>query len=1055
MTSGKPVFERAPSKVVAPEAEERILAFWDEQRIFEKSVSLRPESRRFVFYEGPPTANGRPGVHHVIARVVKDLICRYKTMKGYRVLRKAGWDTHGLPVEIEVEKELNIQNKEQIEEYGIEEFNQKCRESVFRYQEEWVALTRRIGFWLDLEHPYVTCTNDYIESIWHIIRKMWDAGLIFRGHKVLPYCARCGTTLSSHEVSQGYADKEDPSIYVKLEVREEPDTYLLVWTTTPWTLISNIAVAVHPDLTYLKVRYADQTLIIAEDRAQAVLGEDFEVLEKVAGTDLEGLHYQPPFTFLKPEGRAHIVVTADFVTAEDGTGLVHTAPAFGEDDYNLARQKDLAFVNPVRDDGTFAEEVPPYAGKFVIDANPAIMEDLDRRGILFKSGTITHTYPFCWRCDAPLIYYAHPSWFVRTTAFKDEMIRINQAINWYPPEYGSNRFGRWLENNVDWALSRERYWGTPLNIWICESCGREHSVGSIEELQSLAIEMRGEIDLHRPWIDRVVLRCEACGGAMKRTPEVIDCWFDTGGMPYAQYHYPFENEDLFESQFPADFICEAVDQTRGWFYSLVAISTFMSHQSSFKNVMVAELILDELGRKMSKSRGNVVEPAEVMARTGADPLRWYLYASSPIWLPKKFSIEPVVDVARKVLGTLRNTFSFFTLYANIDGFDPRVHSVPVEERTLMDRWLISRLNSLVGYVDSELSNYEVTRAARAIQDFIIDDLSNWYVRRSRRRYWRHEMNHDKVSAYASLYEALVALSKLAAPFLPFVTEEIYRHLVIPVDQDAPASVHLCDYPIADLGSVDADLESAMETVMRWVTLVRAARNRARIKVKQPLAEVRLRSASRAPDEVLAPLLDHLKEEVNVKEVVFAEELSEFVTYEVIPRFDLLGPRLGGKVKALKEVLASLEPVVAQRLESGTPVTVGLDGEEIEIKPEEVEIRKLEREGYLFESDGAASVVLDTSLTPELLAEGRAREIVSGVQNLRKQSGFDVTDNIRIHITGDQLTAQAIDSFRDHIKRETLSISIDSDLPAGKEPLDLVVGDDKAAVVVERVGRNET
>jgi len=1055
MKTDEPVFERAPSKVVAPEAEERILAFWEKDGIFDKSISQRPESRRFVFYEGPPTANGRPGVHHGITRAVKDLICRYKAMKGYRVVRKAGWDTHGLPVEIEVEKQLKIQNKDQIEEYGIEAFNRKCKDSVFKYQQEWVAFTRRIGFWLDLDHPYVTCTNDYIESIWHILRKMWDAGLIYRGHKVLPYCARCGTTLSSHEVSQGYQDKQDPSIYVRLRLKEQPDTALLVWTTTPWTLISNIAVAVHPDLAYLKVRFRDETLIIAADRAQAVLGDGFEVLETMKGTDLDGLHYEPPFTFLEPEGRAHLVVTAGFVTAEDGTGLVHTAPAFGEDDYNLAREKDLAFVNPVGDDGAFSEEVPPYAGKFVIDANAEIMDDLDARGILFEAGTITHTYPFCWRCDAPLIYYAHPSWFVKTTDFKDEMIRINEGINWYPPEYGSNRFGRWLENNVDWALSRERYWGTPLNIWICESCGREHSVGSIEELRSLAVEMAGEVDLHRPWIDGVILKCEACGGRMRRTPEVIDCWFDTGGMPYAQYHYPFENKETFEAQFPADFICEAVDQTRGWFYSLLAISTFMSHRSSFKNVMVAELTLDETGQKMSKSRGNAVEPAELIALAGADPLRWYLYVSSPIWLPKKFSVDTVMDVARKVLGTLRNVHSFFTLYANIDCFDPRVHHVPAAERPLMDRWLVSRLNSLITYVDSELSRYEVTRAARAIQDFIIDDLSNWYVRRSRRRYWRHEMTPDKISAYATLHEALVALSKLAAPFLPFVSEEIYRSLAFPVAAAGPASVHLCDYPAGDPALVDRDLEAGMDMVMRWVSLVRAARNRSRIKVKQPLAGVRLGRRDGVPQAVLEPLLEHLKEEVNVKEVVFEDDLSGFVTYEVIPRFDLLGPRLGDRVKALKGVLGRLDAGVVQVLEGGAPIKVDLEGEETEIKPEEVTIRKSEKEGYLFESDGAGSIVLDTTITPELLREGRAREIVSGIQNLRKQSGFDVTDNIRIHIVGDELTARAIETFGEHIKAETLALSIDPILPAGKAHLDLAMGDERARVVLERVRRTES
>ena len=607
MSKEQPLFERVPSKVVAPEAEERILEFWEKENIFKKSVDGRPAERCFVFYEGPPTANGLPGVHHVLARVIKDLVCRYKTMKGHRVLRKAGWDTHGLPVEIEVEKQLDIGSKEEIERFGVDAFNRKCKDSVFTYRDEWERLTRRIAYWLDLDDPYITCTNDYIESIWNILRRMWDAGLIYKGHKVLPYCARCGTPLSSHEVSQGYGDKEDPSIFVRMPLKKDPGTSLLVWTTTPWTLISNIAVAVDPDLTYLKVKYGDENLIVAKERVQPALGEDYEVIEEMKGSDLDGLEYVPPFDFVEPEGKAYVVTTAGFVTAEDGTGLVHTAPAFGEDDYNLGREKGFAFVNPVTDDGTFDETVEPYKGEFVIDANQSIIKDLEARGILLRAETVVHTYPFCWRCDAPLIYYAHPSWYIKTTAFKDEMIELNKTINWHPKEFGYNRFGQWLENNVDWALSRERYWGTPLNIWICDSCGGQHSIGSIAELTDRAVKIEGEIDLHKPWIDGVVLKCEECGGQMKRTPEVIDCWFDTGGMPYGQYHWPFENKDLFESQFPAEFICEGIDQTRGWFYSLVAISTFMSHQPSFKNVMVSELIVDEAGQKMSKSRGNVVD----------------------------------------------------------------------------------------------------------------------------------------------------------------------------------------------------------------------------------------------------------------------------------------------------------------------------------------------------------------------------------------------------------------------------------------------------------------
>jgi isoleucyl-tRNA synthetase len=1050
MKTEQPLFERAPAKVVAPETEERILRFWEEEQIFKQSIARRSPDKRFVFYEGPPTANGEPGVHHVITRVVKDLICRYKTMKGYQVVRKAGWDTHGLPVEIEVEKELEIHNKEEIEKYGIADFNMKCKESVFKYEKEWVRLTRRIGFWLDMDHPYITCTNDYIESIWNILRRMWDAGLIYRGHKVLPYCARCGTPLSSHEVSQGYADKQDPSIYVKMKLVEDPETSLLVWTTTPWTLISNIAVAVDPDLTYLKVKHDGETLVIADARVEPVLGGAYEVVERLKGSDLVGLHYEPPFTYTEPEGTAHVVVAADFVTAEDGTGLVHTAPAFGEDDYNLGREKDLAFVNPVLDDGTFCDEVVPWKGRFVIDANSDIIEDLKARGLLLKAETVTHTYPFCWRCDSPLIYYAHPSWFVKTTAFKDEMIALNKTINWYPPEFGDNRFGQWLENNVDWALSRERYWGTPLNIWICESCGEQHCVGSIEDLKARAIAIKGDTDLHRPWIDGVLLKCGACSGTMKRTPEVIDCWFDTGGMPYAQYHYPFENQEVFEKQFPADFICEAVDQTRGWFYSLLAISTFMSHEPCFKNCMVSGHILDKEGHKMSKSKGNVIDTQDIVNETGADPLRWYLYASSPIWLPKRFSPEPVAEVARKLLGTLRNVYSFFTLYAGIDGFDPRLHRVEVRKRTLMDRWLVSRLNSLIMYVDSELEHYEVTRAARAIQEFIIDELSNWYVRRSRRRYWRHEMNHDKIAAYATLYEVLDSLAKLIAPFLPFAAEEIYRSLSVPISKDAPPSVHLCDYPDSDPALIDRALEAGMKAVTRCVTLVRAGRNRARIKVKQPLASVRLKLKDQVAEEILAALLDHLREEVNVKEARLEDDLSEFVSYHVVPRFDVLGPRLGKKVKDLEKSLEKMDIEAVLKLENGIPVKVSLDGDEVELEPDAVTIRKTERQGYLFETDGNNSIVLDTSVSPELLAEGCAREIVSGIQNLRKRSGFEVTDSIRIHISGGELTDRAIESFGEHIKTETLAVSMDTQLPDGSEPAELAVGKEKVKIVVERV-----
>ncbi|HVP58384.1 MAG TPA: isoleucine--tRNA ligase, partial [bacterium] len=811
----------------------------------------------------------------------------------------------------------------------------------------------------------------------------------------------------------------------------------------------NVAVAVHPTFTYLKVSYRGEKLLIAERRAEAVLGKDFQVLERRKGTDLVGLHYEPPFTYAKFEGRAHVVVAADFVTGEDGTGLVHTAPAFGADDYNLGRAEDLAFVNPVLEDGTFAEEITPWKGKFVIDANPSINEDLRKRGILFREEKIVHTYPFCWRCDSPLIYYAHPSWYIKTTAFKDEMIALNKTINWVPKEFGDNRFGQWLENNVDWALSRDRYWGTPLNIWLCEGCGKYVSIGSIADLKAKAIEFKGELDLHRPWIDTVVLKCD-CGGKMRRTPEVIDCWFDTGCMPYAQYHYPFEARELFEQQFPADFICEAVDQTRGWFYSLLAISTFMSHQPSFRNVMVSELILDTTGQKMSKSRGRVVAPAEVIAATGADPLRWYLYATSPIWLPTRFSTEGVVEVARKMLGTLRNVHSFFTLYANIDGFDPRAHSVPLAKRPVIDRWLVSRLNTMIKYVDTELAQYEVTRAARALQDFVVDELSNWYVRRSRRRYWRHEMNADKAAAYSTLYETLVATTKLLAPFMPFVADEIYRHLVLPVEPGAEPSVHLADFPVSDAAAVDSGLEAAMDAIVRCVTLVRAARNRAKIKVKQPLPVARIKIAAKLDKDLLSSLLHHLKEEVNVKEVVIAADLASYVTYDVVPRFDLLGPRLGERVKALREALKQIDLASISRLENGLGITVTIDGGEVALEPGEVMVRRTEREGHLFESDGANAIVLDTTITPELEAEGHAREIVSRIQNLRKQSGFDVTDKIAIHVAGTGTAMRAFDVHAEHIKSETLAVSIDQALPAGREPVELAIGDGHVRIVIDRV-----
>ncbi|MEJ2535868.1 MAG: isoleucine--tRNA ligase [Calditrichia bacterium] len=842
------MFKERAGKVKITEIEESVLKYWEENQIFPKSLQIRKNSPHFVFYEGPPTANGRPGIHHVMSRTIKDVVCRYKTMKNFLVNRKAGWDTHGLPVEIEVEKQLHIEGKEEIEKFGIDKFNEKCKESVFNYKKEWDDLTKRIGFWLDLDHPYITFTNEYIESVWWILKNFHDRGLIYQGFKILPYCPRCETPLSSHEVSQGYRDVKDPSIYVRFRSLDDPDTYFLVWTTTPWTLISNVALAVHPDVEYLKVEYNGEKLIIAEPRANEVLSGEFKILERYKGAQLEHQRYEPLFKFIKPEKDAYYVVLGDFVTTEDGTGIVHTAPAFGEDDYVVGQKYDLPVVRPVDKSGKFENEITDFQGKFVKDADADIISDLKNRKLLFRKEMVEHSYPHCWRCDSPLLYYARKSWYIRTTDFKDKMLKNNSQIKWYPEEMGEGRFGEWLNNNVDWALSRDRYWGTPLNIWVCEVCEHQISIGSIRELQEKGENVPEDIDLHKPHVDEIKITCEKCQGKMQRVTEVIDVWFDSGSMPYAQWHYPFENEEIFKGNFPADFICEGVDQTRGWFYSLLAISTMLFDKPAYKNIVVNELVLDKEGQKMSKSKGNAVVPEEVINEFGSDPLRWYFITVSAPWVPKRFDTTGIAEVYRKFFDTLFNTYSFFALYANIDRFEVNSPQIKFERRPEIDRWILSLLYSTVEQVTEKMENYDMTRAARIISDFVIDDVSNWYVRRNRRRFWKGEMNDDKLSAYQTLYEVLLTVTKLIAPVVPLVSEDLYLNLRT---EEMPESVHLTTYPVltAEMKSrQNRELENRMQVAQRIVGLARSVRNTVKLKVRQPLARIIVSSESKSVRE---------------------------------------------------------------------------------------------------------------------------------------------------------------------------------------------------------------
>lgn len=996
------------------ENEKRIADYWDEISLLEKSISTREGNKRFIFYEGPPTANGRPGIHHVISRALKDAVCRYKTMQGYQVKRKAGWDTHGLPVEIEVEKQLNISSKREIEEYGIAEFNEKCRESVFKYESLWREMTKSMGYLIDMDNPYITLDNDYIETLWWILDKFYKEGLIYEGHKILPYCTRCGTGLASHEVAQGYEEIKSVTVYVKFK-RKDKDEYFLVWTTTPWTLAANVALTVNPEMTYVKVKNNGEILYIEKSLAGKVLEGDYEVLEEIKGKDLEWIEYEPIMPFVKADKKAYFVTLADYVTAEDGTGIVHTAPAFGEDDYQTGLRYDLPVLQPVNEEGKYT--TTPWQGMFVMDADIEILKWLYEKGKLYKKENILHNYPHCWRCKTPLLYYAKPSWYIEMTKLRDKLIENNNSVEWYPQFVGEGRFGNWLENLKDWAISRTRFWGTPLNIWICDDCGHKTSVGSRKELVERAIEDIDEsIELHRPYVDDVHLKCEQCGGTMTRVQDVVDCWFDSGSMPFAQLHYPFENQEEFEQNFPADFICEGIDQTRGWFYSLLAVSTFVTGKSPYKRVLVNDLILDKEGRKMSKSRGNTVDPFELFEEYGADALRWYLYSVSPAWVPTKFDIDGLKEVESKFFRIIKNVYYFFKLYANTDNLDPTAFFVEYQERSELDRWLLSKYNNLIKTVNNYMDQYDLTSAVRAIQFFVDEDLSNWYIRRSRRRFWASELDTDKKSVYNTTYEVLVGVAKIIAPFVPFIAEELYQKLT------GEESVHLAYFPEVNEALIDNKLEEKMDLVRDLVTLGRAVREEHDLKVRQPIQKVLVDGRY---EELISDLIPLMQEELNVKEVVFTKDLNEYMDFRLKPNFKVVGPLLRDKMKLFAPALAKLDALeIKEKVEKGESFTVDLGGEEFEVKPEYVNVEIVDKEGFAVAMDNGLFVILDTTLTQDLLDEGYAREFVSKVQQMRKNNGYEVLDKIKIYFNADEEISNAVKVFEEYIKTETLAESIE-------------------------------
>ena len=1022
------MYQKVDTNLNFVDREKKVEEFWKENHIFEKSMENRKEGETYTFYDGPPTANGKPHIGHVLTRVIKDMIPRYRTMKGYMVPRKAGWDTHGLPVELEVEKKLGLDGKEQIEEYGMEPFIKQCKESVWKYKGMWEDFSSTVGFWADMEHPYVTYYDDYIESEWWALKEIWNKKLLYKGFKIVPYCPRCGTPLSAQEVSQGYKTVKERSAVVRFKVVGE-DAYFLAWTTTPWTLPSNVALCVNPDETYCKVKAADgYTYYMAEALLDKVLGKlakeegekAYEVLETYKGTDLEYKAYEPLFACAgeaaaKQKKKAHFVTCDNYVTMSDGTGIVHIAPAFGEDDSRIGRNYELPFVQFVDGQGNLTKETP-YAGVFVKKADPMVLTDLDKEGKLFDAPKFEHDYPHCWRCDTPLIYYARESWFIKMTAVKDDLIRNNNTINWIPESIGKGRFGDWLENVQDWGIRRNRYWGTPLNIWQCE-CGHMHSIGSRQELFEMSGDERAKtVELHRPYIDEITLKCPECGGEMHRVPEVIDCWFDSGAMPFAQHHYPFENKELFEQQFPANFISEAVDQTRGWFYSLLAESTLLFNKAPYKNVIVLGHVQDENGQKMSKSKGNAVDPFDALNKYGADAIRWYFYINSAPWLPNRFHGKAVVEGQRKFMSTLWNTYAFFVLYADIDNFDPTKYELNYDQLPVMDKWLLSRLNTTVQAVDNDLANYKIPEAARALQEFV-DEMSNWYVRRSRERFWAKGMEQDKINAYMTLYHALVTIAKTAAPMIPFMTEDIYQNLVRSVDKDAPESIHLCDFPTVNEAWIDKDLEADMKELLEIVVLGRACRNTANIKNRQPIGTMYVKAEKKMSEFYT----DIIADELNVKEVKFADDVESFISYSFKPQLRTVGPKYGKLLGGIRQALTDINGTAAMNeLRTNGVLKLDINGNDVELTEEDLLIETAQTEGYVSESDGETSVVLDTNLTPELIEEGFVREIISKIQTMRKEAGFEVMDKIVVYAHGNDKIQDVMKAHEDEIKSEVLA-----------------------------------
>ena len=1032
------MYKKVSTNLNFVEREKETAQFWKDHDIFKKSIETREGDPVYTFYDGPPTANGKPHIGHVLTRVIKDMIPRYRTMKGYMVPRKAGWDTHGLPVELEVEKKLGLDGKEQIEEYGLDPFITQCKESVWKYKGMWEDFSKTVGFWADMDNPYVTYNDNFIESEWWALKTIWDKGLLYKGFKIVPYCPRCGTPLSSHEVAQGYKAVKERSAVVRFKVAGE-DAYFLAWTTTPWTLPSNVALCVNPEETYCKVKAADgYVYYMAKALLDKVLGKlgteetpAYEILETYKGTDLEYKEYVPLYegaakSAEKQHKKAHFVTCADYVTMSDGTGIVHIAPAFGEDDAQVGRKYDLPFVQFVDGKGSMTEDTP-YAGLFVKDADPKVLVDLDKEGLLFDAPKFEHDYPFCWRCDTPLIYYARESWFIKMTAVKDDLIRNNNTINWIPKSIGKGRFGDWLNNIQDWGISRNRYWGTPLNVWQCEGCGKMECIGSRQELEEKSGNPEAQtVELHRPYIDAITLTCPDCGKTMKRVPEVIDCWFDSGAMPFAQHHYPFENKELFEQQFPAQFISEAVDQTRGWFYSLLAESTLLFNKAPYKNVIVLGHVQDENGQKMSKSKGNAVDPFDALEQHGADAIRWYFYSNSAPWLPNRFHADAVTEGQRKFMGTLWNTYAFYVLYANIDEFDPTKYSLEYDKLSVMDKWLLSRLNSCVKTVDDCLANYKIPETTKALQAFV-DDMSNWYVRRSRQRFWAKGMEQDKINAYMTLYTALVTFIKASAPMIPFMTEDIYQNLVKSVNTDAPESIHLCDFPAVDEAMIDEKLEQDMGEVLDIVVLGRAARNASGIKNRQPIGQMFVNGE--------AALTDYYKQiiegELNVKDVIFKDDVSDLTDYTFKPQMRILGPKYGKDLGKIRNILANLNGSAAKKeLDANGFLTIELNDGKINLLPEELLIDMSQKEGYVSQADHGVTIVLDTNLTPALLEEGFVREIISKVQTMRKEAGFEVTDHITVYEEGNDKIKEVMTKYTDEIKNDVLADDMCLDAEGG-------------------------